>query len=127
MGIGAATFNLLLSNTGTRPATNIRIHIDGRELEKIIDPRASPEARMNLAGCFSRESKVALLRNGETPTGGLGRSSNVDATEAQLQYGGDAEIRIHYYDLEGISYESKQPVKVYARNGFTGNTWQSAA
>lgn len=127
LGDGVVTFNLQISNTGTRPATNVRIYIDGAELEKILDVKASPKARMELASCFAWDSRIPLIRNGETLTGGLGRTSRVGAAEPQLMYGGEAKINILYSDLDGKSYISKLPIKVYARSGFTGRSWQSAA
>lgn len=127
IGNGVATFNFAVANTGTRPATNIRFYVDRSELEKLIDPAADSEARMNLARCFSHESKIPLLRNGEILTGGIGHSSNNGLNKPQLNYGAEAAMRVDYSDLDGKKYSSSQPIKIYARNGFTGSSWENTA
>ena len=126
IGDGVATFNLSIANTGSRPATNVRLDFQAGELEKLIDPKASSEAKMRLAGCFGRDSTLPLVRNGEIVTGGLGYSSRVPLQEPQLLYGAEATVKIVYFDLECNRYESIQPLKVFAREGFTGYSWQSA-
>ena len=127
IGINVALFNLSVANTGTRPATDIRIYFDRGELEKLIDPAANAEAKMELASCFSRDSKIPLLRNGEVLTGALGHSSSDTTTIPKLLYGAEATVLIKYGDLEGKKFSSRQPIKIYARNGFTGSSWISAA
>ena len=127
MGDGVATFNLSVANTGSRPATSIRLRMEPSEFSKLLDPSADAEAKMQLARCFARDSVVPLLRNGEVLTGALGHSSRNPINKPQLNYGADAEILIEYSDLDGKQYKSIQPVKVYPRDGFTGSSWQSAA
>jgi len=127
IGIGVATFNLSVANTGTRPATNVVIFLEPAELEKLLDPAATGVEKMSLARCFARDSKIPLLRNGEVLTGAIGHSSRVAGTKAMLAYGAEATAKLTYEDLEGNRYEARQPIKVYAREGFTGVSWQSAA
>ena len=64
MGEGVALFNLSVANTGSRPATNVRVFFERGEFEKLIDPKVSQEAKMNLARCFGRDSTIPLIRNG---------------------------------------------------------------
>ena len=125
--VGVAFFNLSVANTGNRPATEVTINFEPKELEKLVDPAATPEAKMTLARCFARDSKIPLIRNGEVLTGALGHSSRVPATKPMLAYGAEATAKIRYKDLEGNCYEACQPVKVYAREGFTGTSWTNAA
>lgn len=127
IGNGVGTFNFSVANSGTRPATNIRFYIDDKELEKLIDPTADSKAKLDVAQCFSSESNVPLLRNGEVLTGGFGHSSNNGLNKPQLNYGAEANVRVEYSDLEGKKYSSFQPIKIYTRNGFTGSSWESAA
>ena len=43
-----------------------------------------------------------------------------------ITYGSEAEIIIKYQDLHGKKFESNQPLKIYAREGFGGGVWGDA-
>jgi hypothetical protein len=72
---------------------------------------------------FLSRSEVPILENGEKLVTSFGAfTPNDDAS--WLQYGAETEIVIAYQDLEGRPFKSALPLKVYARAGFGGGTWE---
>lgn len=116
-------FNLIISNSGNRPAVRVRLVITDDELKKIIHPDASIEKFEEIASNFKAESEVPLVRNGEELTTSFGAYVHNDKNQRWLLYGNQAEINIEYQDLTGRSYTSSLPIKVYVRNGFGGGVW----
>ena len=120
----STTFNLVLSNTGNRPATNVRINATGEMISKLIGEGASQEMIESINFCFSPESFVAILRNGEELTTAFG-SYGVEKKSQLLNYGAVIQIAILYDDLDGRAYISQMPLKIFARHGFGGAIWSA--
>ena len=120
MGNVASTFNLVLSNTGNRPAVEVRLHADPQELRKLIDPEAPPERFEWMSHIFDEESMVPILRNGEDLRTSFGAYAH---KQKWLNYGEQISVRVSYRDLDGRRYKSQLPLRVYAREGFGGGSW----
>ncbi len=119
----STVFNLIVSNTGNRPATNIRLHAKPEEIDKLIVPSAEGDRRQEIHNCFDAESKIAILKNGEELSTAFGQVKHPNAMGQWLRYGAGITIEITYNDLEGRNYKSRLPLKVYAREGFGGCSW----
>ncbi|WP_157572107.1 hypothetical protein [Hydrogenophaga taeniospiralis] len=122
-GNSAATFNLVLANTGNRPAVRVRLHASHSEIAKLLEPGVAKSRFEQIEAVFLPKSEVPLLRNGEELTTSFGAFIGVSATGPWLQYGSEVAVSITYNDLEGRSYESRLPLKIYAREGFGGGVW----
>ena len=122
----AATFNLSLANTGNRPATCVRLHASQAEIAGLLEPNARPDKFKMIESNFLPGSEVPLLRNGEELTTSFGAFTNEPNEGPWLNYGASTSISITYEDLEGRKYESRQPLKIYARDGFGGGVWADA-
>lgn len=118
----ATAFNLVLSNTGNRPAVNVRVHVDSKMLRKLIGEGATPKMAAEIERCFSPAAMVALLRNGEELTTAFG-SYGVERSSQHLNYGAEISVAVTYDDLDKRSYKAYMPLKVFARNGFGGAIW----
>lgn len=125
-GGGITVFNLHLQNTGTRPATAVRLNAHHVDVEKLISKQAPPERRNNIEKVFSEESRVAVLQPGEVLTTSFGLSST-DPSQQWLEYGIEIPIEISYQDIEGHKYRSKLPMRTRPRLGFGGGVWKSTA
>jgi hypothetical protein len=123
-GNAAATFNLVLANTGTRPAVRVQLVASPEAIKSLLEPDASDKHAGMIQQVFGPKSEVALLRNGENLTTSFGAFTPGAADGKWLNYGAEANIEIRYDDLDGRSYVSKQPIKIYARDGFGGGTWE---
>jgi len=119
----AAVFDLVVANTGNRPATNVRITAKPEDIEKLIHLKAKEEQRKSIHDCFDNESKIAILKNGEELSTAFGSVSHATSKDQSLNYGAEISIEITYNDLEGRKYKSILPLRVYAREGFGGATW----
>lgn len=119
----AAVFDLVVANTGNRPATNVRLSAKPEDIEKLIHPSAEEIQRKSIHACFDSASKIAVLKNGEELTTAFGSVSHATSKDQCLNYGSEITIEITYKDLEGRKYKSILPLRVYAREGFGGGTW----
>jgi hypothetical protein len=119
-------FNLVLSNSGNRPATNVRIHATPSMISRLLAKGVDPKLRESIEMCFSEEATIPVLRNGEELETGFGAFSSHASNELGpwLAYGEEIPVEIRYRDLEDRKYVSKHPLKIYARKGFGGAVWQ---
>lgn len=119
-GNAATTFNLVLANTGNRPAVRVQLRANQSELLKLFDPGASKQHVDRIFRVFHPDHELPLLRNGEELETSFGASTQ---DEAWMKYGAVANIQIFYYDLDGKRFQSNQTLKIYLRRGFGGGTW----
>ncbi|WP_218511728.1 hypothetical protein [Variovorax sp. dw_308] len=122
-GSNAATFNLVLANTGNRPAVRVRLVAPHESIRRLVEPSISEKRFKMIEHNFLSRSEVPLLRNGEELVTSFGAFTPDDPEGKWLNYGAETEVTIRYSDLEGRVYVSKQPIKVYAREGFGGGVW----
>lgn len=118
----ASTFNLIISNTGSRPAIDIRLHADPDKVSMLHGEGATETMTEEVRRCFTEDSTVVLLRNGEDLSTAFG-SFGVEQSSRQLNYGVQIPIVVTYKDLEGRKYKSRMFLKVFVRNGFGGSVW----
>lgn len=122
-GTDAATFNLVMANTGTRPAVRVQLVASHDNIRKLVDPSVSEQRFKMIEHNFLSQSEVPLLRNGEELVTSFGAFTPDDPGGKWLSYGAETEITVRYLDLDGRVFESKQPIKVQARTGFGGGVW----
>lgn len=127
-GNEAITYNLVVSNTGNRPATDVHIHAKINDVEACIAEWVKqsivPDSIYSaVLRCFSDEGKIPLLLNGKSLTNSFGYTSHGNRTF--WLYGVNLPIKIEYYDLDGRKYESIQTLKVKDSDGFAGGIWSS--
>lgn len=121
-GNQAATFDLVMANSGNRPAVRIRLVASHDNIRKLVLPEV-PEARFKMIEHnFLAVSEVPLLGNGEKLTTSFG-AFTPNADTPWLNYGAETEIVVAYEDLEGRKFRSSLPLKIYARDGFGGGVW----
>lgn len=118
----ATAFDLVLSNTGNRPAVNVCIHADPKMILRLIGDGASEEMAEEIKRCFSVGSTVALLRNGEELTTAFG-SYGIETSSQLINYGVQIPVTLTYADLDKRPYRAHMPLKVFARHGFGGAVW----
>lgn len=120
----AATFNLTIANTGNRPAVHVRLHASHADISSLLEDGVALEKFKAIESPFDAESEVPLLKNGEELSTSFGAFLGNSQEGPWLKYGAKAKIAITYEDLDGRKYESQQPIKVFARNGFGGGIWK---
>jgi hypothetical protein len=121
-GNEAATFNLVLANTGSRPAVRVRIVASHENIRALLAPNVEEARFKMIESIFLHASEVPLLENGQRLETSFG--AYLPRTDSPwLNYGAQTDILITYDDLEGRSFKSALPVRVYARDGFGGGVW----
>lgn len=124
-GQAAAIFNLVVANSGNRPATNVRLTATPEEIGQLLKPGASQENVDHVASNFKPNAWIPLLRNGEEISTSFGALTAADAANPWLNYGASAEITITYGGIETRRiYKTRLRLKVYAREGFGGGVWE---
>jgi hypothetical protein len=121
----ATIFNLKVSNTGTRPATRVRLVAMAHDVESLVDSGAEERERQSIRACFAGEAEIPLLRNGEELVTAFGSYQN--GKPPWLNYGRAIMIAVEYRGIQGLrKYKSRMPLKIYARTGFGGSSWSRA-
>lgn len=118
----ATAFNLVVHNTGSRPATNVRLLADEAKLKAAISANANAILEREVLRCFSEDSSIPLLHHQSKKTNGFGVCS-MNESESVLNYKSTIPIRITYSDLYGKKYKSNQDLVVKDSEYFAGSGW----
>jgi hypothetical protein len=121
-GSVAIIYNLVVHNTGTRPATDIRIKADEKCLQKAINEKADNNLKMEILHCFSDEGRIPLLHHQSKTSNGFGLTSSKETTNV-LIYQSVIPIEIIYKDIYGKNYSTKQDLVVKDSEYFAGSGW----
>lgn len=123
MGINSATFNLVLSNTGNRPAVKIKLNASKDDIEKIFEEKIDDVTKEGIFNCFKEESEVALLKNNTSIVTSFGSFEGNYQNRKGIKYDSWLPIEITYKDLRAKKYKEKVPLKVRGLKGFGGGIW----
>lgn len=118
----AITYNLVVHNTGTRPAVDIRILAEMKHLQAAIDPNAKKSMKQLILRCFSEEGRIPLLHQQSRQSNGFGLTSTHE-NDNVLVYNSVIPIVITYKDLYGKRYKAKQDLIVKDSEYFAGSGW----
>lgn len=126
-GNESIAYNLVLSNTGNRPATNIRIHAKEKDVEACISEcdkshKITGAIYLGVMRCFSDDGEIPLLLNGKSMINSFGYTRGDQQTF--WRYGASLPIEIKYCDLDGRRYLSKQLIRIKDSAGFAGGIWE---
>lgn len=119
-GNEAIALDLVVSNTGNRPAKNVILTAHRSELEKVFAAGPQDPLRQDVEHCFS--DPIVIIPNGSSVSNSFGcfSASEKDRTwkEPTIIY-----IHIKYEDLNGRRYSHHQPLRIRADEGFAGGAW----
>ncbi|MCK5716567.1 MAG: hypothetical protein KAH77_03690 [Thiomargarita sp.] len=117
-GVGVASFNLVIYNSGNRPATKITLHAKKENIEKLFFKNTSTQDKKIVYDIFdSKESEIPLILNGKDTKTAFGVFSN---TQKRLKMGIELPITIIYLDNEGEKFSSKLSIMTKSSYGFGG-------
>jgi len=127
-GDESIAYNLVVANTGNRPAVNVRLFSANTQIiEKCmaqwVENFRGPETTYaHVTRCFSSEGEIPLLLNGKNMTNSFGYTRGNNHTF--WHYGASLPITISYSDLEGRKYRTSQVIKIKDSAAFAGGMWQ---
>jgi hypothetical protein len=112
-------YNLVVYNTGNRPATSIRLHAKKEDIDEFINTYADPYHADIIYKCFPDKILIPLLVNGKDASTGFGTISDIPKEDV-LVYDAQLQILISYSDLNHKEYKSNQILIVANSKGFAG-------
>ena len=118
------TYDVVVSNTGTRPAVDVVLQPDMPALDAAFGAGAAHQ-RPIIMRCFDESHRIPLLVNGESLTNSFGLTTGDDTTSV-WKYGSRIPVAIIYKDLEGRVYKSSVTLAIRDSSGFAGGSWQKA-
>lgn len=118
----ATAFDLVVHNTGNRPATDVRLRADEAMLKAAISANANAIFEREILRCFSEDGRIPLLHHQSKKTNGFGVCST-NESENVLNYKSTIPITITYSDLYGHKYKGKQDLMVKDSEYFAGSGW----
>lgn len=65
LGNTASTFKLVVSNSGNRPTTNVRLRASPEDISGLLKPETGSKRKDAIVRCFSDSAMIPVLRNGE--------------------------------------------------------------
>ncbi len=124
-GNRGTALNIIIENTGNRPAKNIQLVVAKTILESFFAENEVVENvwRAHIMRIFSKEGKIPILANGNFTSNSFGFLS--DGNE-QSTWKDRAKIQIEvvYADLENRTYRHWNPLLIASDDGFAGGAWK---
>ncbi|MGO9118977.1 MAG: hypothetical protein ACLQPD_15385 [Desulfomonilaceae bacterium] len=118
----ATMLNLVVSNTGNRPAKNVILTVNRNDLASALFAGSEDPLRRDVEHCFS--DLIAVIPNGSSVSNSFGcfSANDRDRTWREPIV---INITIKYEDLDGRTYENDQPLRVRggADEAFAGGSW----
>lgn len=122
-------YNIEIINSGSRPAKNVRLHIEHKELANATTKE--PDRNRNFSKelysikrCFDERATVPILLNGSSVSNAFGYTS--DESPFWIP-GAHLEITITYQGLQGRRYKSRIPLRIDDTDAFAGTAYASAS
>lgn len=117
-----AALDLVVSNTGNRPAKNVRLVVNRKDLERALASGNQNSRRQHVERCFS--DPIVVIPNGSSVSNSFGCFS-VNERNRTWKEPTVINITLKYEDLDGRTYSNDQPLRI--RGGgdeaFAGSSW----
>lgn len=126
-------FNLVVENTGNRPAKNVKLSVEKEKLDLAFD---SPQEndRKEIEACFGEDAIIPVLANGKSVKNSFGFiCNNQYATDPNIRpFQNDFsstwktksrfEVKVKYQNLDGKKYQDCIPILIADNDhGFAGS------
>lgn len=118
----AVMLNLLVENTGTRPAKNIELAVDPAILDSALDPSLDDEERRQIADCFGPTFRIPVLANGASVTNAFGLLHG--SPDAAWRLHARIPITLAYEDLDGRRFKHALELFMIDASGFAGTFYR---
>lgn len=118
-GSNLIAYNLVVLNSGSFPARNIRIVAKDGDLTAAFGQDATAANKERWLSAFRTE--IALLQNNDRVSCSFGTTEKDDA--GFWKAGATIPITIHYEGWYGSTYCNKQSIRITDSESFTGYAW----
>lgn len=114
-------FNLVVLNSGTIPAREIKLRAKQVDLNLALGKDSDEANRSRWLACFADKCTIPVLLNGERVSCSFGLSQNEDA--GFWKYNAEIPITIEYKGWFGKTYCEKHTLYIRDSESFTGAMW----
>ena len=118
-------YNLVVVNSGNRPATEIRLKTKEDILSYTHEQNSESNFMTSIYSCFHENAMIPLLLNGESTKNSFGFTKNPENKRGWI-YGSSFPIQIVYKDLDGRKYRSKVNLVIRYSKAFAGTEWKAS-
>jgi hypothetical protein len=122
-GNTSIAYNLVIQNSGTIPAKNIRIEPDPSSLAAALGSHATDDDKNRWLACFEADTAVAILQNGDRTLCSFGMT--MADNKGFWKYGSTIFIVVRYEGWFGGRYDEWQTIRIVDSDSFTGRRWAS--
>ncbi|PZV26186.1 MAG: hypothetical protein DCF12_10970 [Snowella sp.] len=115
-------YNLVVFNTGNRPALNVCLYAEKKDINDILLENINPQNESLVNGikrCFSKDTVIPLLINGENVSNSFGTTGH----DGVLIYKSKLKIKINYEDFYKNKYSYEQILVVTTSEAFADSSW----
>lgn len=115
--------NIVVENTGTRPARKIRLTAKKDDLDKALRSDGNDTGKRTISRCFSDRGVIPVVGNGKAGSNEFGWLS----TDSKSAWTGEVrfDIEITYEDLDGRQFRHTNPLLIAGDEGFAGSSWEN--
>jgi hypothetical protein len=119
-GNQAITLNLLIENTGNRPARSIRLSVDPKALEDAMNANRDTNPVKDVERVFREDNVIPVLANGRSTSNAFGFLSQGPCT---WRVGARLPITVRYRDLGRRRFCTTFLLVLQDDAGFAQTTW----
>ena len=114
-------FDLVILNSGTLPAKNIRLRVDQEGINAALGNDSGEEDKRRWLSCFEEDNIISILHNNEKVSCSFGLTRPGD--EGFWKYKAKIPITIEYEGWFGKKYIQNQEIQIMNSDSFTGFMW----
>lgn len=113
---------LVVENSGSQPARNIRFTVDARSLAKAFAPTVSESDSEDIRACFSTKFIIPVLANGASISNAFGLLSQ--GAQNSWNWHSRLPIAIAYEGLDDRKFEASLDLFIADNEGFASSAWR---
>lgn len=118
----STVFNLIVVNSGSRPANDIQLKAKNEDIDSIMHEDADKSLKKIVHNCFQEDSKISILNHGESLSTSFGCISTSPENNL-LKPLSELPVTIVYSGLSKKKFKTKLNLYVGRREGFGGGVW----
>jgi len=115
--------DIIVENVGNRPAKEVRLSVDSREIESIMLAKEADPLRAAVHRCFSKDTFIPILENGRRVSSGFG-SLTRNENNSMWKHNAVLNIILSYKDLDDRKFKHGIPILITDDTSFAGTFWK---
>jgi len=119
----ATCLDIIVQNTGNRPAKNVKLKVIKKALESLLTVGEGDPSRTAIEKCFADTAIIPILENGRSVTNSFGCFSKEKSTWKPNNF---LIISVYYENLEGKKFHHEIPLLIADDQGFAGSFWSES-